>query len=105
MADITRLPTAPGAGLTSGHRFLMYAIQDLCLDITLRCPELFATYEYHGITHELMVVVTARTPSQGCLRWSTELYLPPGKLAPRDSLQALGNIITKLEQYLPGGAA
>lgn len=107
MADITHLPVQR-TGLTSGHRFLIYAIQDLCIDISQRSDELTATYSYHGNTHELQVSVYQRGSTQGVhLLWAAQLYLPPQPLAPEDSLQALGDIITALEGYLPtpGGAA
>lgn len=113
MADITHLPVQR-TGLTSGHRFLMYAIQDLCIDISQRTDHK-ATYHYAGHVHALSVDIippehlAKKKGGDGSFAtwWSAEVRLPPHPLAGPDSLQELGDIIAALEGYLPtpGGAA
>ncbi len=99
MADITHLPVQR-TGLTSGHRFLMYAIQDLCIDISQQ-TEHKAMCQYMGHVHTLAVDIVppehlaedkgGNGSFSRC--WFAEVRLPPNTLAGPDSLQELGDII------------
>jgi len=84
MADVTRTPkiahlNAPRP-LTSAQRIMLWKIQDLCIDVSLRSPTHIAECHYHGITHELNVrVVPRRACCPGgtfAAEWSDYLYLP-----------------------------
>ncbi|MBB3192077.1 hypothetical protein [Halomonas cerina] len=103
--------------LTREHRVLISRIQDICIDITLHHPELVATCQYSGGTHELSVRLTPRahlSKHQGgddSFR-GTELahiYLPGTKarMTYRTATGELADLITNLESLLlpPGGAA
>ncbi|QFU01248.1 hypothetical protein FIU83_06310 [Halomonas sp. THAF5a] len=100
--------------LTSAHRCLMARIQDLWIDVSLQTDHV-ACYHYSGTVHSVYVHLVPpahQAESDGGdgshrASWSARLYLPPHELAQPDSLKALGDIITKLEGYLPspGGAA
>jgi len=123
MADITRLPTRAAAaqpapeGLTSGARFLLYNIFDLCTHISEQTGH-HAFFRYSGHVHALWVEIVP--PEHGHPRdggddtwercWSETLYLPPSSLAEGDTLRQLGDLIAILQGYLPpeftpGGAA
>ena len=100
--------------LTSAHRCLMARIQDLCLDVSLQTDHK-ASCDYSGHVHTLTVDILPPEHmaeidgGDGTFKssWSVYVRLPPHELAETDSLQALGDIITTLEGYLPspGGAA
>ena len=123
MADITRLPIRAAAaqptpeGLTSGARFLLYSIFDLCTHISEHTDHK-ASFSYDGNTHSLHIAMVP--PEHLCESkggdgshkacWSIYLYLPPSRLAEGDTLQQLGDLIATLQGYLPpsftpGGAA
>jgi hypothetical protein len=113
MNNVTRFPGGrPCQALTSGHRFLMYAIMDLCIDISQR-TEHKATFHVAGHVHTLSVDITP--PEHLAVRkggdgshtrcWEAEVHLPPNPLAGPASLQELSDIITALQVYLPEGAA
>ena len=119
MADVTRTPkvahlNAPQP-LTSAQRMMLWKIQDLCVDVSLRSPTHIAECQYLGHTHELDVRVVPRyvLNERGtyAAEWSEYLYLPgreQGGSTPNIG-EELGKLYQRLLAYLPpvtpGGAA